>query len=423
MAKTEKQKTVLLPTMVWLCRIIVGATFIVSGWAKSVDPWGFIYKIEEYFTVWGMEVPREITLFLALAVSIVEFVVGILIFLGAMRRASVWLAAAFMVVLLPLTAYIAVADPVADCGCFGDFLLISNTATLVKNIILTGLIIVLLVQNDRVKGLYSISTQWLVVAGSLLFVSALAFMGYRYQPLVDFRPYPVGSSLVVTDDYAGEDKVEDTYIYEKDGVESTFTIDDLPDSTWTFVRSEIKDDVHSDLTVYDGDDDVSLQVFNEEGKQLILVVTNPGLRFLKWARLANELYGYVETSGVDMLALVAADGDEFEAWQQLALPDYPAYSVEDTSLKSLVRGDAALIYMVDGKIVWKRNMASISPDAIQVSAHDDTDLLGSDLYHNLDRINASLTAIFGLWLVLVFLFSLPERILSKYFSRRSIKNS
>ena len=97
---------------VWLSRIIVGLTFIISGWAKSVDPWGFIYKIEEYFNVWGLTFPREIVLFIAVAVSITEFIVGILLFFGIMRRVSAWLAAAFMVILLPLTAYIAVADPV-----------------------------------------------------------------------------------------------------------------------------------------------------------------------------------------------------------------------------------------------------------------------------------------------------------------------
>ncbi|MDE6239727.1 MAG: DoxX family protein, partial [Muribaculaceae bacterium] len=110
MAKPEKDnRSVITILLVWLFRFLVGATFIVSGWAKAIDPWGTIYKVEEYFTVWGLYVPREITLALAVILAICEFSVGVLVFLGSMRRASVWLAAAFMVVMLPLTAYIAIA--------------------------------------------------------------------------------------------------------------------------------------------------------------------------------------------------------------------------------------------------------------------------------------------------------------------------
>ena len=140
MALTEKQRYRLTGCIVWACRLLVGATFVISGWAKSIDPWGFIYKLEEYFNVWNLYVPREITLALAVIVSVTELVIGVLVFSGSMRRVSVWLAAAFMAVMLPLTVYVAVADPVSDCGCFGDYILLSNTVTLVKNIILTGMI-------------------------------------------------------------------------------------------------------------------------------------------------------------------------------------------------------------------------------------------------------------------------------------------
>ena len=129
MDHTDNRPSLYLRLFVWIFRILVGATFVISGWSKSVDPWGFIYKLEEYFNVWGLALPREITLSFAISLSVSEFVVGVLLMVGAMRRATVWLSAAFMVVMLTLTAYIAVADPVSDCGCFGDFIILSNYMT------------------------------------------------------------------------------------------------------------------------------------------------------------------------------------------------------------------------------------------------------------------------------------------------------
>lgn len=37
----------------WLCRIILGAAFITAGWAKSIDPYGTLYKMLEYLNAWG----------------------------------------------------------------------------------------------------------------------------------------------------------------------------------------------------------------------------------------------------------------------------------------------------------------------------------------------------------------------------------
>ncbi|MDE5595426.1 MAG: DoxX family protein [Muribaculaceae bacterium] len=419
----EKRKLDAVKILVWLSRLIVGLTFIVSGWAKSVDPWGFIYKIEEYFNVWDVVVPRELTLALAIAISITEFVIGIMLTFGIMRRVSAWLAAAFMVVLLPLTAYIAVADPVSDCGCFGDFIIISNVATLIKNIILTGFIIVLLLRNDAVTGIYTQSIQWLVIFGAIAYSGVLNFVGYRYQPLMDFRPYPVDSKLVFTSSEHSDEDDEGVFIYEKNGEEQSFSVDQLPDSTWTFVRAEFSNNAKDNrLTVFDGDEDVTDMIFNGMGEQLIVVVIDPGIRYLTRARLANELYRYMSARNGEMFALVAAEGDDLEAWQQLALPEYMAYSAEDTSLKELVRGDAGLIYLRDGKIIWKRNLASVSHDAIKAAAHKNIDLLNDDLDLNLERFNYVIMIVFFAWLLIIFSLNYPGKILGRYFSSDSAKN-
>lgn len=405
---------------VWIARIVVGITFIVSGWSKSIDPWGFIYKIEEYVNVWGFSVPREFVISVAVLISLVEFALGVMIVTGSMRRAAVWLSGLFMCVMLPLTVYIAIADPVSDCGCFGDFIILSNTATLVKNIVLSVLIGFLIYANGKVSGIYNVSLQWLVAFGAVVYPLCLVYIGYRFQPVVDFRPYPVGFNLAeAIDDDSGRSDSAYTYIYMKDGRECEFSLDSLPDSTWTFVSAKATGEVPDAgyIAIYDGDDEVTDDVIKESGSQLILVVTDPGIHYLTRVRLVNELSRYMKGQGGEMIALVAAEDERLELWKQLARPDFPVYSAEDTSLKELVRGDAALVGLVDGRIMWKRNLVSVSHDVIARSG----DNFDKEMSVDGTKVHLWLSSAFVLWLVIIYILNFPDKYISRYFSRRMIK--
>ena len=254
-------------TLVWAARIIVGFTFIISGWAKSIDPWGFLIKVNEYLTVWGLTVPREAVLTACVGLACVEFCTGAMIAGGSFKRTATWIAAAMMAVMLPLTVYIAVANPVSDCGCFGDFWVISNGATLAKNIVITALIIYLICVNHTVGGIYPAPIQWMEVTFSLAFPLVIAFIGYHVQPLVDFRPYKIGTRIFDENMTADSEK----YIYEKDGQEEAFPLDAIPDSTWTFVRVEESGQPAAErgFEVRDADDyDVSYEIASEKGPVL-----------------------------------------------------------------------------------------------------------------------------------------------------------
>lgn len=121
-----------MPAAVWTLRVLTGSVFIMSGLVKGIDLWGFIFKIEDYLAVWGLSQPRSLVLMAALLISGYEFVFGCMLAAGCYKRVAVWALTAMMGVMLPLTAYIAIANPVSDCGCFGDFWVISNTWTFIK---------------------------------------------------------------------------------------------------------------------------------------------------------------------------------------------------------------------------------------------------------------------------------------------------
>jgi uncharacterized membrane protein YphA (DoxX/SURF4 family) len=370
-AKSILHKPTLQTITVWICRILVGATFLVSGWAKAIDPWGFLFKVQEYLTEWGiLGIPREILISGSIFLACAEFTTGLLIAVGALRRFSVMTAAALMAFMLPLTVYIYMYNPVSDCGCFGDFIILSNGATLLKNIILTPMIVYLLIANKRVAGLYDPAIQWLVITASFAFTILIAYIGYDVQPIMDFRPYPVGSTLISDSDEAEEGM---TFIYEKDGEQKEFAIDALPDSTWTYVdRIESNNGKPKEqLAIYDGDDDVTEEVIDTTNPQLLLLVTDPGIAYLSRARLANEMCDYIVSKGGSMLALVGTTGERLENWRQLASPHGDVYSVETTTLKELARGDAALVYMTDGVIRWKRTLSSMDAELFEDNEIDD----------------------------------------------------
>ena len=395
-------------TLVWAARIIVGFTFIISGWAKSIDPWGFLIKVNEYLTVWGLTVPREAVLTACVGLACVEFCTGAMIAGGSFKRTATWIAAAMMAVMLPLTVYIAVANPVSDCGCFGDFWVISNGATLAKNIVITALIIYLICVNHTVGGIYPAPIQWMEVTFSLAFPLVIAFIGYHVQPLVDFRPYKIGTRIFDENMTADSEK----YIYEKDGQEEAFPLDAIPDSTWTFVRVEESGQPAAErgFEVRDADDyDVSYEIADEKGPVLMLIVPDPDMASLARSHYANRLYEYAQTHGVTMIGIAGAGGETLSKWADLFRPRFPVYSAEDTALKQLVRGDAALVYNDGGIIRWKRSLNWMDP-AIPDRKGPQNAL--ADIRPVDDgRIHISIVSVYVALMLITYLLGLSPRIL------------
>lgn len=393
---------------IWAARIIVGFTFVISGWAKSIDPWGFLIKVNEYLAVWGLTLPREVVLTGCVGLACVEFCTGIMVATGSYKRVAVWLAAAMMAVMLPLTVYIAVANPVSDCGCFGDFWVISNTATFAKNIVLTALVIWLMFVNRKASGLYPAPIQWLETTFSLAFPLVLAFIGYNVQPLVDFRPYKTGTPVFDEPADAGTGK----YVYEKDGVEQEFALDALPDSTWTFVRVEENElgGTGRGFQILDSDEnDISLDIAEETGPMLILVVADPDMQFLARAHYVNSLYEYARDHGVGMIGVAGADGETLRRWVELFRPRFPVYSAEDTSLKQFARGDAALVYTDGGVIRWKYSLGWMNPALPEVKGTENA----LSFIRPVDdgRVHMFFAGIYAALMLVTYMLGLSPRIL------------
>ncbi|MGL5689821.1 MAG: MauE/DoxX family redox-associated membrane protein, partial [Bacteroidales bacterium] len=119
-----------------LSRLLLGGTFLFSGITKAVDPWGTAIKFGEYFQSFGFEFLQILTMPAAVLLAAIEFTVGVNLLLGNSWKKNTWAAFLIMLIMTPLTLYLAIANPVSDCGCFGDALILTNWETFLKNILL-----------------------------------------------------------------------------------------------------------------------------------------------------------------------------------------------------------------------------------------------------------------------------------------------
>lgn len=356
-----------------LMRLTVGGLFAFSGFAKGIDPWGTCYKVTDYLSAMGLGQWTGTALFIAVALAAIEFMIGIAIIVGAYRRSSPWLALLFMIVMTPITLWIALTGAVADCGCFGDALHLSNWATFGKNLLLLLGVIYLLVFNRSVRSIYGPAIQWMVMAVSFSLIMAIAYYGYFKQPLIDYRPYPVGTRLVATTSDNTEDEDDYTFIYRKDGVEKEFSIDSLPDEEegWEYVTRYHSRRPGGNVIVQHGNSEGGIAILDEEGSDITLDVLGNSRRtvLLLFPDLPqvgivnsyalNELNDAALVSEADVVGLTPATAEEIEHWQDVSMSSYPIYNMDDSELKMVARGNPAVVYLQDGVIQWKRTLSSL----------------------------------------------------------------
>lgn len=362
-------------TLTWLLRLLVGGTFIFSGFVKGIDPWGTLYKFEEYVAALGIPMLHSLLVAGVFGLCALEFLTGVFLVMGCYRRSAPMLAMAFMTVMLPLTLWIAVSDPVKDCGCFGDAFIISNWATFWKNVALTLMTVWLVRFNDRAVTLISPAFQWLGVVVSLAFIGYVSCYGYMRQPFLDFRAYPVGEPVA---DAGETSEGRYVFIYEKDGVRKEYgEEDELPseDDGWTFVERR-----EADGSTDENGADKTFRIWSEDGEsdltdvalgsERTLMLLIPDLASVSPATTwkINSLYDWSESKGIDMLAVVSGDQDRIDVWKDMSMPEYDIYTSDDTAIKEVARGNPALVYLENDTVRWKSTLSAVDTDCITAAS-------------------------------------------------------
>lgn len=359
-------KYTIYKTLGWIARLVLGFVFIFSGLIKAIDPAGTAYKIGEYLYSFGVEESIKALLDMPLAFLVCggEALLGIAVLLGWIPRRSYCLMALVMLGMTLLTAYIVKTNPVSDCGCFGDAIKISNEATFFKNLILLPLALLLAFRPmDTAALLSQKKSSWLLIA-ALLLLTLFMSEAVRDLPIRDFRPYHVGASLSelkgLTD--GGEEQgASYQFVYQKDGVERTFTLDELSqvDSTWTYVRDEsveIADPLAAkgtDFIIMDPmGADLSLLAAKEDSRAMIYAIREISPKELPL--LENTLAQLAKVAEqANSLLIVALPPTAATPEVRTLLSIYTYGEIDFTTLKTVVRSSQGLLLIDKGVIQAK----------------------------------------------------------------------
>ena len=366
----NKATHILTKIAVNIGRLLMATTFIFSGFVKGMDPLGTQYKITDYLEALHIDwiFPSWSTLGMSVLLGMIEFAIGIFLLFAIHRRQVSRITLFIMSVMTLITLWIVIADPVKDCGCFGDAIILSNTETFIKNIILLAIALLLWRKPFEMKRLISKPTQWIVINYTFIFSICVSLWSLWTLPQFDFRPYHIGANIAKGMEIpkgAKQPKFDTTFILEKNGERKEFTIDNYPDSTWTFIDSKTVQTeegyvppIH-DFSIEDTQTglDITQEVIHRKGYTFILV--SPHLEFADDANFGNidEIYEYANDHGYKFICLTASTEKGIKHWQDITGAEYPFYLTDETTLKTVIRSNPGLLLLKDGTIIqkWSHN--------------------------------------------------------------------
>ena len=351
-----------------IARLILAVAFILSGFVKAVDPLGTQYKIQDYLVAMGLGrlIPDFITLSASVLLSTIEFILGICLLFAIRRRMVSKIVLVLMAAMTLLTLWLALTDPISDCGCFGDALVLTNWQTFWKNIVLLTAAVIVWRYPLLMPRLIGETNQWIVMNYSGVFILlVIAGRSLYTLPQFDFRPYHVGTDL-------------------RQGWQRMMEGEDSPYAEFF-------------MELADEGEDITEDVLNREGYTFLLV--SPHLEQADDSQLdaLNQIYEYSLDNGYPFYCLTASTEKGINHWRNITGAEYPFCNTDDITLKTIIRSNPGLLLLKDGVIIrkWSHN-----------NLPDEQDLTGELETSELGQLPSDTVATKILWILTWFVLPL-----------------
>ena len=376
-----------------ICRTLLGIVFIFSGAVKAIDPLGTLYKIEDYLKAFGGIftdlLPAAETA--AWILIILECLLGVCMVLNVRTKWTMWISLLFYCVMTPLTLYIALTNPVSDCGCFGDAVVLTNWQTFWKNVVLIILAITLVSLKQYLHPLWRGWMEMIIAVTTVMVMSSFMIWTTHHLPVIDFRPYKVGNHLpTIMEDYE-PDQVEYLYTCEKDSVRETFTAENYPDSTWKLVSWEQKiikkgyeSPIHDFEIINANGDDITGDLLESENPVTLVIMYDLAkadksqmekiIALYQSEETYDEYLVYNDSTPTDSLDNEEVDYYEIENTSNIYILtgsgasdveefaiEYPSLAehictCDPVTLKTIVRANPGVIVLQAGTVIDKYNL-------------------------------------------------------------------
>lgn len=370
-------KTILL----WISRLLIGFTFIFSGFVKAIDPVGSAIKFEDYFTALHLDFLGHYGLMFAMLLAAIEFLLGVNILLSLAPRQSSFYVLVLMSIMTPFTLYLALANPVTDCGCFGDAVKLTNWETFSKNVVLLAAIIFYYRERENVPHVYHHKIHFVPSILAFVFALLVSYQSYNHLPYIDFLPYKIGANLpeeMKIPEGAPSDVFETSFIYQKGGEKKEFTLQNYPanDTTWHFVEQKsvlikkgFEPKIHDfSLTLKETGEEITDIVLQDTSFTFLLV--SPKLNKASDSHIdqINDIYDFARDNNYQFYAMTASTDEEITDWVNGTGAEYQFCFTDQTTLKTMIRANPGLVLLKNGVVVGKWNSVDI-PNEEQMSAY------------------------------------------------------
>ena len=374
-----------------IARTLLALTFLFSGFVKCVDPLGTVYKVEDYLTALGLGGFVSIAGVIAVLLIVAEWILGWMMLFNVRTKWTVWGALAFMLIMTPLTLWLAITGAVHDCGCFGDALVLTNWQTFWKNVVLLSLVLILLYCKKGIPQFFSWWAELGIVLIGLGITAGIMGYSYTHLPMIDFRPYKVGNNIIELMEDGVAPKIDVFYTFEKDGELREFLYMDRPDlqgdSTWTFKFQETRvldegreptiTDFRLERILWDSDsddespvsrryiyldDDLTYDVLESEDPVTLIVMYDLSKRDRKQAARAAQLYKDIQEQGGICFFLTGSGEEDLFAFAEETGIDINTGSylyMDATPIKTIVRANPGVVVLQNGVVKEKHNMRQL----------------------------------------------------------------
>ena len=354
--------------LIWLVRIVVGLLFIFSGLIKANDPMALTYKMNEFFEAWDMNYMVSYSFWLSVFMIAFEVICGVAMLVGNYFRMYVTLLFLLSIFFTFLTAYALYSGKIKECGCFGDCIKLSNTATFYKDVVLTILALFLFIFRYRVFPIFDNETiNVVIVLVAVMGVFGFEWYTLHHLPVKDCLAYKAGTNIYekmqpAPDAVAPE--YSTTFVYEKNGIKKEFTADNYPwkDNTWKFVSSKttlVKEgtgqpEIH-DFSLTDADDkDRTQEILTAKGYTLLWFLREPEKANMSNIDRLRTLIAKAGAMHIPFYVACSADREMCKTFQEAQnMKDVPFLIIDGTVSKTVIRTNPGLVMLKDGVVVGK----------------------------------------------------------------------
>ena len=367
-----------------LCAFIIGLVFLLAGIFKLLDPVGASLVVEEYYRFLHLGFMLPTAKVVSVALALLEALLGAALISGVWRKTVTFVTTLLIILFTILTFFLAIFNPTMDCGCFGEVIHLSNLQTFLKNLILLALALIAFVPDKD----FGEPKKRKYVAFILAAASIIGFTVYslRSLPLVDYTSFKPGSELMAAEG-DGNDFVS-TFIYEKNGQEGAFALDRLPDSTWTYVRTETirlngpKNSGEPPILAFSDSTGNYMDELAATGNVLVLSVSEPVMmKGDDWTRMAEVVEG-ASAAGFTPLLLVSGTKAKLDNITTM-VPEVREkltphiYFSDKKTLLSMNRSNGGATWFNNGELIRKFHTSDLPSDEtlLKMTGDDPTETM------------------------------------------------